>query len=91
MMAAAGPSGAAVGLIVGTGTVTVAAIWSVLGYFARRYYQQQTSNHQDTVKALNALESIKTELPRLGWRLSRLEVTVLAGAAWLVYSGTRRR
>lgn len=88
---ASGPSGGAVGLIVGTGTVTVAAIWSVLGYFARRFLSQQTSNHRDTQEALGAVKIIRDELPRIGWRLTRLEVAALCGAAWLVFTGYRRR
>lgn len=91
MMVAAGPSPAAVSLIVGMGISTWVAILTTVGYFARRFLTQQQNNHGDTLKALNVLEDVKAELPRLGWRLTRLEAAVVAGAAWLAYAGLRRR
>lgn len=91
MMVAAGPSPAGITLIVGMGVSTWVAVLATVGYFARRFLSQQSSNHDDTVKALNALETIKSELPKLGYRLTRLEAAVLAGAAWLIFTGVRRK
>lgn len=76
----AAPSPEAVGLIVGSATVTIAAVLSVLGYFARRFLDQQTRNHQDTLTVKSDVHEIKTALPILGFRISRLEAGAIVGA-----------
>lgn len=78
----AGPSSEAVGLIVGTGTATVAAVWAAIGYTARRFMAQQSSNHQDTRQLVVDVRDIKTELPKLATRVGRVEWALVgAGAA----------
>lgn len=88
---AAGPSGAAVGVIVGSATVTIAAMWAVLGYFARRFLAQQDRNHADTLEVRDTVRQINHELPRLGFRITRLEGVVIVGAAVAAWQAWRRK
>lgn len=55
-------------------------MWGTVGYFARRFLDQQRSNHQDTREALDGIKEIRTTLPRVLWRLTRLEVAACVGA-----------
>lgn len=88
---ATGPSSETIGLVVGCAVATVTAILSALGWLTRRFISQQASNHQDTRKALSALEDIRAELPALGFRLTRLEAVAIAGAVWGAILTTRHR
>lgn len=63
-------------------------MWGALGWAARRFLAQQTANHADTLEALGIARDIKGELPRLGYRLTRLEIGAMlasAAAAWYAY------
>lgn len=88
---ASAPSGSAVGLIVGTGTVTIAAMWATVGYFAKRFLSQQERNHADTLEALGIAREIRSQLPPLVLRLTRLEVAAVAAGAWAAFIAWRRR
>lgn len=80
--------------VIGTGTVSLGATLQTIGWAARRFVAQQASNHQDTLKALDALEDIRKELPRYGWRITRLELTAIcgvAGAALAIYNRKQTR
>lgn len=86
-----GPSSAVVALIVGTGTVTIGAMWQAVGYYARRFLTQQSNNHRDTLEALSGIRDIKAQLGPVKVRLDRIEaVGVLAGAV-LGWVAMRRR
>lgn len=65
-------------------------MWTTVGYFARRFLTQQASNHRDTTEAVRTLHVIEGELPKLGFRIGRLEVTALLGGAIAAYYAWRR-
>jgi hypothetical protein len=72
-LAAAGPSPVAVSLIVGMGVSTWVAVLAVVGWFARRFMDQQRANHQDTQETLRMVRVIESELPAVVKRVKRLE------------------
>lgn len=90
-MVAMGPSAETVGLIVGMSTVTMGSVLSAIGYFARRFLAQQTANHQDTLEALGIARNIQGQLPRFGYRLTRLEIAAAAAAVWAGIIAWRRK
>jgi hypothetical protein len=85
------PSPLAIGLIVGAVPVTIGAVYQIVGYFARRFLTQQAENHKDTLEVVRSVHQIQNELPKLGFRISRLEVTALVGAATAAYFAWRQR
>lgn len=66
-------------------------MWATVGYFARRFIGQQAANHKDTEEAVRTLHKISEELPRLGFRISRLEMTALVGGAIAAYYAWRQK
>lgn len=69
----AAPSGLAIGLIVGMGVSTWAAILATVGFYARRFMSQQASNHKTSVETLQMVQEFERQLPRIAKRVKRLE------------------
>lgn len=84
-------SSSTVALIVGMGVSTWVAVLAVVGYFARGFLRQQNSNHRDTLAGLDQLRQIKSALPRIEWRLTRLEAVACVAAIIAAGLAYRRR
>lgn len=66
-------------------------MWQTVGYYARRFLTQQTTNHRDTREALDGIRDIKAQLAPIKMRVDRIEAIGLIGGAVIGWVMTRRR
>lgn len=48
-------------------------MWQMVGYFARKFLTQQSSNHADTLEVRDVVRDIQRQLPLLTERVGKLE------------------